>query len=433
MSRAGAKHAGGKPPGVRTSGPRARIMVATPTYTGELHHRYVSSLMAATVYCLYHKVELELNIVAGSSLIQYARNQLVREFLQDETYTHIMWIDADVGFDPRAIMRLLDHDKDVVGGVYPMKCMPVQWPYEPMPGEQSTGLHRAKIMPGGFLLCSRRAMQALADRAPKYWHYMNGMRFKTAHVFDLVYENDVLLGEDVIFSRRLIEAGFDVWCDPDLPFQHFGMFEWRGHLAKAMETQTVKQPLPAKAFAVMRTSTDMEEITAAADELFQAWGNAWAAPPPELACVATLARKAKRILETGSGISTLVMAAANPDAEVHVLENDKGWAQRVEDECETHGIKNVKVHRVICESDGFYAIPEGLPESFDLVLHDGPVWPEQRHGLFTRFADRIKDAVLVVDDSEHFEDELKGYRHEIVCDRFAICLPKGRMVVSSAA
>src|SRR5690606_33321512 len=154
VSKAGIKHAASSARGVSASGPRARIMVATPTYTGELTHRYVDSLMAATVYCLYHKVELELRIVAGASLIQYARNQLVREFLEDESFTHLMWIDADVGFDPRAIVKLLDHDKDVVGGVYPMKCIPLEWPYEAMPGEQSTELHRAKIMPGGFLLCS---------------------------------------------------------------------------------------------------------------------------------------------------------------------------------------------------------------------------------------------------------------------------------------
>src|SRR5690606_22115095 len=56
VSKAGIKHAasGSTARGVSASGPRARIMVATPTYTGELTHRYVDSLMAATVFGLYH-------------------------------------------------------------------------------------------------------------------------------------------------------------------------------------------------------------------------------------------------------------------------------------------------------------------------------------------------------------------------------------------
>jgi predicted O-methyltransferase YrrM len=408
-------------------------MVATPTYTGEMHHTYVSSLMAALVYCLYHKVELELRTVPGASLIQYARNQLVREFLEDETYTHLMWIDADVGFDPRAIMQLLEHGKDVVGGVYPMKVIPLEWPYSPVPGEQSTELHRAEIMPGGFLLCSRHAIETVAKQSGEYWHHMGGMRYRTPHVFDVVLENESLLGEDVIFCRRLHEAGFDIWCDPNLPFQHSGRFQWRGTLAKAIEGDKVRQPIPARALAAMRTETDEHELGHAAQELFQAWGNPWAMPTSALVCLALLARKATVVLETGSGISTLVMAAANPDAQIHVLEDDWGWAKRLEDECVTHGLKNVTIHKVPLESDGFYAVPDDLPTAFDLVVHDGPVDPLRRHVFFDRFADRIKDAVLVVDDSAHFKEQLKRFRHRVVGDRYAICLPERRMVTSTAA
>lgn len=408
-------------------------MIATPTYTGEMHHTYVSSLMAAMVYCLYHKVELELNVVAGASLIQYARNQLVREFLEDETYTHLMWIDADVGFDPRAIMQLLDHGKDVVGGVYPMKCIPIEWPYSPVPGEQTTGLHRAEIMPGGFLLCSRHAIKTVAEQSLEYWHHMNGMRYRTPHVFDVVLEKDALLGEDVIFCRRLRDAGFDIWCDPNLQFQHSGMFNWRGNLAKAIAGNTTRQPIPVRALAAIRTETDEYNLGFAAQELFQAWGNPWSAPASELVCLALLARQAKVVLETGSGVSTLVMAAANPEAEIHVLENDWGWAKRLEDECTTHGITNVTIHRVQCEADGFYVIPDDLPASFDLVFHDGPMDPECRHALFDRFADRIKDAVLVVDDCAHFTEQLNRYRHKVVGGRYAICVPERRMVTSTAA
>lgn len=170
--------------GRQSAGPVARIMVATPTYSGELHHRYVESFTAALVHCLYHRVELEVRFVAGASLIQYARNQLVREFLEDESFTHLLWIDSDVGFDPRAVLKLLSHDKDIVGGVYPMKCIPIEWPYEPMPGEQSESLHRAKVLPNGFMLCTRQALQTLADGAQKYMHYMGGMKYETAHIFD---------------------------------------------------------------------------------------------------------------------------------------------------------------------------------------------------------------------------------------------------------
>lgn len=424
-------------------------MVATPTYTGELHHRYVDSLFAALVYSLAHGVQVELRIIAGASLIQYARNQLVREFLDDESFTHLLWIDADVGFDPRAIVRLLDHEKDAVGGVYPMKCIPLEWPYEALAGEQTTKLHRAKVMPGGFLLCSRHAVKTVADRAPRYWHYTGGMRYWTPHVFELVLEGGVLLGEDVIFSRRLQEAGFDVWCDPDLHFRHCGKFEWRGNLAQAIaQGATAAPPIAPQMIEALKAARSDEELGEALIDLHGAWGNSWAAPPFELLALARLVRRpgVRRVLETGCGISTLAMAAANPDAEVHALEHEPEWAARVEGEARLHGLTNVTIHRApLSTVDWFYQIPAELPESFDLVFHDGPTFmqgagierfSDTRLPLYERLASRIENAVLVIDDCEHYAEQLEAYRHQVVLGRFAICLPRERspgIVTSSAA
>lgn len=404
-------------------------MIATPTYTGELHHRYVHSLMAAMVYCLYHKVELELNVVSGASLIQYARNQLLREFLNDKSFTHIMWIDADVGFDPRAIMQLLDHEKDVVGGVYPMKCIPLEWPYEPMPGEQTGSLHRAKIMPGGFLLCSRKACEAVAETASTYTHHMNGMQYPTKHVFDVTLEDGVLLGEDVIFSRRLVNAGLDIWCDPDISFQHCGQFQWRGNLRQAIE-QGPRAPQFDKSLLPEIESNDHHRILVACEQLFGAWGNAWAVPSAELMTLALLAKKAKRIVEFGSGLSTIVLAAANRDAEVHALEDKPEWVDFMRRAVEEAGLTNVTIHAASTE-DRSYTVPEGLPESFDLAFVDGPVSPTDRLPIFERFASHIEGAVVVIDDAHEFEDIVARYRHEVIGERFAVCMP--RMVTSTAA
>jgi predicted O-methyltransferase YrrM len=418
---------------VPRKGPRARIFIATPTYDGTLHHRYVSSLMAATLYCLFHKVELELRIIAGASLIQYARNQLVREFLEDPTYTHMMWIDSDVGFDPRAIMQLLDHHKEVVGGVYPMKCTPIEWPYAPAEGQKLAELHKAAVMPGGFLLCTRKAMQTVADASGEYWHHMGGLRHLTKHVFDLVLENRQLLGEDIILCRKLIACGIDVWCDPDLPFVHCGGNEWRGNLADAVRQGAVTQPIDRSLLTTIRTETDHVKLGAALHSLAHRWGNSWSAPSAELLALTVLARKATRILEAGSGISTIVMASANPDAQVHALESDLTWVNRMREECEALKLTNVTIHHAPLGSDCCYEIPKDLPASFDLAFIDGPVWlsnmehpTDTRRPLYTKLADRLANAVIVIDDIEHYEDIAARYRHEIVGNRFAVCLPANR-------
>lgn len=417
------------------SGPRARIFVATPTYDGTLHHRYVSSLLAATLYCLFHKVELELRVVAGASLIQYARNQLVREFLEDPTFTHMMWIDADVGFDPRAIMQLLNHGKDVVGGVYPMKCIPIEWPYAPLEGEKVEGLHRASVMPGGFLLVSRKAVQAVADQSAEYIHTMGGFRYPTKHVFDLVLENRQLLGEDIIFSRKLIACGFDVWCDPHLSFAHCGGYEWRGNLGEAIRMGAVRAPIDKRLLMRVREERDHAKLSEAIEELWKAWGNKWSPPASELFALALLARDRRMILEAGSGLSTLVMAAVNPDAQIHALEHDPEWVERMRQECEALNLTNVTIHHAKLVQPGLcYEVPQDLPASFDLAFVDGPAFftalprvTDSRLPFYERFADRIRDAVVVIDDIEYYRDIAAKYeQHRIVGDRFAVCRPNKR-------
>lgn len=241
---------------------RARICIAIPTYTCETHVRLLESLTAAWVYCLVHGVELELRTAARFSLVQYARNYLVQEFLSDESFTHLMWIDSDLGFDGRAIMQLLAHDKDVVGGVYPVKSLPMWFPYE-AEGDERNSLHKAKMLPGGFMLCTRKAVQAVADASPRFVLSHAGKDYVAPHVFDLSLAGDEaaqdalkampigeikgdlpkaaeparLLGEDLIFSHKLKAAGFDIWCDPDIDFRHCGMMEWGGNLARAIENE----------------------------------------------------------------------------------------------------------------------------------------------------------------------------------------------------
>ena len=53
----------------------------------------------------------------GSSAIDAARNVLMSDALHDG-YESMMFIDADVGFDPRDVFRLLARPEPVLCGVY---------------------------------------------------------------------------------------------------------------------------------------------------------------------------------------------------------------------------------------------------------------------------------------------------------------------------
>lgn len=206
-----------------------RVLICTPAYSGEVNYRYTESVMAATVYCLFHQIQVELKIAARMTLLEYARAYLAAKFLEGD-YTHLMWIDADLGFDPRAIVKLVKHDKDIVGGVYPVKSIPVWFPYEPI-GEPQGSLQKVKSLPGGFLLVSRRAMQAVAESVPTFEIEHQSEKVTAPNIYQMEHRGSALMGEDVMFCERARKCGLDLWVDPDIDFVHVGMFEWGGNLA----------------------------------------------------------------------------------------------------------------------------------------------------------------------------------------------------------
>ena len=67
------------------------------------------------------KIECHLASLMNESLITRARNELARMFLDDEKFTHLMFIDSDIYFEHDSVDRLYSHDKSIVCGLYPKK------------------------------------------------------------------------------------------------------------------------------------------------------------------------------------------------------------------------------------------------------------------------------------------------------------------------
>jgi hypothetical protein len=113
--------------------PKYNVCIALPIYGGA----EPNFLMALVGLCLTLASEgIAFALFPHSdSLITRARNTMVNDILweMDEglpgqdgkpvkrKYTHVLFLDCDLVFDPNSIVAMLKKDKDLIGGVYPVR------------------------------------------------------------------------------------------------------------------------------------------------------------------------------------------------------------------------------------------------------------------------------------------------------------------------
>ena len=100
-----------------------KIFIGTPCYGGMITADYFKSVLQLTALAATKKIELQFGTIGNESLVTRASNTLVQLFMDEPQYTHLLFIDADLAFNPEAVFRMLDLDEDVVTGVYPQKTI----------------------------------------------------------------------------------------------------------------------------------------------------------------------------------------------------------------------------------------------------------------------------------------------------------------------
>ena len=98
----------------------SHIFIATPCHGGQLTMAYVQSVLDFQAEATKRGLRTSFRFLGNEALIVRARNELTWSFLQSDA-THLLFIDADIGFEARAAFRLLEFDGDVSAAAYPLK------------------------------------------------------------------------------------------------------------------------------------------------------------------------------------------------------------------------------------------------------------------------------------------------------------------------
>ncbi len=259
-----------------------RPLIVTPSHDGKYFHNYLLSMLELSAHA--HALGMPMQVLAhtGESLITRARNNCVATFLQNPQWTHLFWIDSDIGFSVDAALRLLLCDHAVAGGIYPLKRE--AWPPEGLPagmtqhqfeatytrytvntnadaqGEvhlhvDADGFFQVSEAPTGFMCIKREVFTRMVAHYPELQYVPDspGVQDQGLHYrfFDVSVHPQTrrYLSEDYGFCKLWTDMGGAIHVDACSNLSHQGQKLYRGDFLQTLSTNmsfAVGAPLGAK-------------------------------------------------------------------------------------------------------------------------------------------------------------------------------------------
>ena len=208
-----------------------RVHIAMPCYGGMLTESTFMSFIKWANTARQLGIDWTLETMVNESLISRARNTLTAKFLEQSEATHLFFVDADIGWEPWHLLVLLNRNVDVIGGLYPMKTMPIKWVVNGFEGAQEgpDGLQEVSKAGTGFLLMKRHVFEQLNSH-PAVKPYKNDIGLDPKYdkhlktYFDTAVRQGRYYSEDWTFCENWRDIGGKVWVDKRVLLRHSGSY-----------------------------------------------------------------------------------------------------------------------------------------------------------------------------------------------------------------
>ena len=252
-----------------------KIMVCTPMFGGMCSGMYTKACCDLATLATKYEMDLKYFYLFNESLIPRARNYLCDEFMRSD-YTHLMFIDADIHFDPNDVLTLAALDKDIIGGPYPKKC--IAW--EKVRNAVDSGLadedpeiladytgdyvfnpventHKIQVaepvdvleIGTGFMMIKKKVFDDFREAYPQFSYtpdhnrsehfkgdrnihaYFDTVIDSIAYLGDIAGGSDRYLSEDYFFCQFVRRIGYNIYLCPWMKLGHMGSYVFSGSMA----------------------------------------------------------------------------------------------------------------------------------------------------------------------------------------------------------
>lgn len=253
------------------------VSFCTPAYGGLVNIRYMTSVMNTIFMLSCIGIKSMFFFTDYESLVQRGRNTLTAKALGDDDVTHVFFIDADIDFQPESLLNLLEHDVDIVGGIYPKKswlfdkvqnlgqfielykqdhnkgidptkflkhCL-LDYNFNGVVSSIQNNLSQVDNIATGFMLIKRKVFLTMMEKIPniKYRDDIGGTNEKESKYLHSFFDCGIVdgryLSEDFYFCKRWRDLGGKIYCDVSIPLNHIGNCMFEGRLSSVLSLSKI--------------------------------------------------------------------------------------------------------------------------------------------------------------------------------------------------
>jgi len=234
-----------------------KVFLSTPCYGGLCLDKYMISIIKLQLLLIQKGIQLMIDTTENESLVHRARNVAVGRFMQKTDADYFMFIDADVDFDPQAVVTLLESGHDISVACYPKKCVMWDQCREAIKNgdERNMAMLASSLVvnigssrrsvengfieildgPTGFMCIKRSVFKKLEEKFPELWckNDHQNRDFDNYHAcFDCMIdpESKRYLSEDYAFCRRWQQCDGKIYASIATTLGHIGNLPFTGCL-----------------------------------------------------------------------------------------------------------------------------------------------------------------------------------------------------------
>lgn len=235
---------------------RPSVFIAVPAYGQIVTGQTCTSLIGLT------RALLQNGMAGGFGTLSFPDISEIRNIFLTIWYdtiksSHLLFIDADMGFDPQLVLDMLAFDKPLVGALCPKRKLPIEFAGRAKAGNCRivNGHMEVDGVGGAVMLIRRDAVDAILAKDPELIDEVTVKNHAARELldqhkitrllrpFDKLVVNRETFSEDLSFCIRYRQAtGGDVWANIMHKITHVGPHEFSGQYYEHIKDMIRPEP-----------------------------------------------------------------------------------------------------------------------------------------------------------------------------------------------